>query len=374
MKHPSHKVPKVLHVVLSMEVGGAERLVYDLVRVPELSDSPPVVCCLDRIGELGANLQGEGFSVYCKGRRSGIDMSVIPWLKQIIDAERVDVVHAHQYTPLFYSVPAASWARVRLIYTEHGRFFPDRKSWKRTICNPLLALGVDHLVSISTATARAMSEFDNLPKGRIKVIHNGVDFDRMRPAFDREAKRRELGLEHSGPVLGTASRLNPIKNIPLMFRIFKRVLRQYPGATLVIAGDGPELGPLEELAASLAIADHVRFIGLRFDLPEVYPLFDVFLLTSFTEGISVTLLEAMACGVAAVVTDVGGNCEVVVEGETGYRVEIDQEDVLAQRVLYLLDHPEQARRFGDCARERVLTDFSFPKMFGAYLQLYGQGR
>ena len=367
----SIRTPRILHVVLSMVVGGAERLVYDMVRYPAFAEQRPVVCCLDAVGELGEKLLQEGYQVYCKGRRPGLDLEMITWLRDIIRQEKADVVHAHQYSPLFYAAPAAFLAgRVKLVYTEHGRFYPDRKSWKRSLINPLLALGVDHLVSISNCTARAMATNDKFPRNRIKVIHNGVDVSRMNPTIDLAAKRRELGLGETCRIIGTAARLNEIKNMPMMLRVLQLVLKEVPDCCLLIAGQGEQLGALQTLASELGIADKVRFVGLRFDLPEIYRLFDVFLLTSFSEGISVTLLEAMASGVSAVVTDVGGNGEVVVEGETGYLAPVDDDSAMARRVVALLSDSALARQCGVKARERVEQTFSFVGMVEAYCRLY----
>ncbi|MFA7061985.1 MAG: glycosyltransferase, partial [Pedobacter sp.] len=92
----SIRTPKILHVVLSMVVGGAERLVYDMVRYPVFAEQRPVVCCLDAVGELGEKLLQEGYQVYCKGRRPGLDLEMITWLRDIIRQEKADVVHAHQ--------------------------------------------------------------------------------------------------------------------------------------------------------------------------------------------------------------------------------------------------------------------------------------
>jgi L-malate glycosyltransferase len=354
-----------------MVVGGAERLVYDMVRYPAFAGNRPVVCCMDAVGELGERLLKEGYKVYCKGRRPGLDIEMITWLRDIIIQEKADVVHAHQYSPLFYAVPAALLAgRVKVVYTEHGRFYPERKSWKRSLFNPLLALGVDHLVSISAATAQAMATYDNLPLRRIKVIHNGIDCSGMHPPIDKHAKRQELGLSETCRVIGTAARLNSIKNIQMMLRVLKLVLQSVPDTCLVIAGQGEEEERLKAMASELGIANRVKFIGLRFDLPEVYQLFDVFLLTSFSEGISVTLLESMASGVPSVVTDVGGNREVVVEGKTGFMVPVDDDQVMAQRVCELLQNQDKASQMGLAARERVGREFSMQGMIEAYSQLY----
>jgi len=354
-----------------MNVGGAERLVYDMTKYPAFAMNPPIVCCLDAVGELGELLLQEGYQVYCKGRRPGLDLEIITWLRDIIRQEKVDVVHAHQYSPLFYAVPAALLAgRTKVVYTEHGRFYPEKKSWKRWLFNPLLAMGVDHLVSISEATARAMATYDNFPRRKIKIIHNGIDCSIMDLFFDKEKKRKEIGLSQPFRILGTAARLNSIKNIQMMIRGLKLILQQIPDACLVIAGQGEEEKYLKTLARELGIYDRVKFIGLRFDLPEIYPLFDVFLLTSFSEGISVTLLEAMANNIPVVVTDVTGNREVVVEGKTGYLVSVDDDQLLTQRVCDLLQNANLADRIKSAARERLEHEFALDGMMKKYQQLY----
>lgn len=363
--------PKIMHVVISMVVGGAERLVYDMVRYPAFADNPPIVCCMDSLGELGDKLRQEGYKVYCKGRKAGFDFSMIAWLRDIMRAENVDVVHAHQYSPLVYATPAAFLAgRKKVVYTEHGRFYPERKSWKRSLINPFLSLGVDHLVSISKATADSMATYDNFPRRRIEVIHNGIDTSGMNPPIDKKAKRRELGLSETCRIIGTAARLNSIKNIPMMLRGLKQVLQQVPDCCLVIAGQGEEEEGLKRLAEELDISERVKFIGLRFDLPEVYQLFDVFLLTSFSEGISVTLLEAMASGVPSVVTDVGGNREVVVEGETGYLVPSDDDRLLATLICRMLKQFDLVSQLGWAARQRSQNSFSVESMMCRYQRLY----
>jgi len=356
-----------------MAVGGAEKLVYDMVRYGSFADQKPVICCLDELGKLGEKLREQGYKIYIKNRKSGLDWDIIFWLRKIMRKECIEVVHAHQYTPLFYTVLAARLVSgLKVIYTEHGRFYPDRKSWKRSLINPLLALGVDHLVSISKATADAMAIYDNFSRKTIKIIHNGIDYSAMNPIFDESSKRLELGLDDKCRIIGTAARLNSIKNIPMMIRGLKIILQQEPDTILIIAGQGEEEDQLKGLAKDLEISDQVKFIGLRFDLAEIYPLFDVFLLTSFSEGISVTLLEAMASGVPAVVTDVGGNREVVVEGKSGILVPIDDDAMFAQQVCSLLQNKAFASLMGSYARLRIDNNFSVRKMMNSYRELYDQ--
>lgn len=362
----------MMHVVLSMGAGGgAERLVFDMVRHAAFAGNPPVVCCLQLLGALGEQLQGEGYRVHCRPKGGGLDLSLVRWLARIIRQEGVEVVHAHQYTPMFYAVPAALWAGGRrVIYTEHGRLYPDLPNWKRRLVNPLLSLGIGQIVSISEGTKRAMVEIDNFSSGRIEVVHNGAVWRTPPAGFDPAAKRTALGIPAGTRLIGTAARLEEIKNLPMMLRAFQGVRAARPDTMLLIAGRGAQEEQLKLLARELGIGDQVLFLGLRDDLPEIYPLLELFLLTSFSEGISVTLLESMSHGVPSVATRVGGNPEVVLEGETGVMVPSDDPQALASAIGELLAAPERARSMGQQARQRVAARFSMDQMMESYLRLY----
>jgi len=370
----SNHALRVLFVLLSLGVGGAEKLVYDMIQELSPQDVTSVVCCLDMIGPLGEKLIDRGITVYGLKRRKGIDWGLVYRLHRIIAQEGVDVVHAHQYTPYFYGALSSFLFRdVKLIFTEHGRLYPDRRRLKRYLFNPLLARRTDHIVSISENTKKAMVRYDNFPARRVEVIHNGVRLENNVTEIDPSVKRRSLGLDGTSRIVGTAARLDSIKNIPMLLNSFRIVLEKMPDTYLLIAGKGPERENLESISERSGIKDRVLFLGLRYDLPEIYPLFDVFALTSFTEGISITLLEAMAAGIPSVVTDVGGNSEVVVNGETGYLVPLGEEELMADRILTLLKSPEKRNDMGAHAAERVRTHFSFQRMISSYLHLY-QGR
>lgn len=363
---------RIMHVLLSMGVGGAEKLVYDMICHLDPAEYCSSVCCLQEMGPLGDKLLERGVAVFFIERKHGIDWSMIGQLRRLIVSQKIDVLHAHQYTPMFYTVLAAAGLReVRIVYTEHGRLYPEQWSWKRYLFNPLLGLGLDHIVSIAESTKRAMVRYDNFSAKKIKVIHNGVAFDSLRLDVDIAAKRRSLGLNEADRIIGTAARLEGIKNLPMMLRAFKQVLATEPDALLLIAGRGSQEDSLKALAVELGITERVKFLGLRFDLPEIYPLFEVFLLTSFTEGISITLLEAMSNSVPVVVTDVGGNPEVVQQGEAGFLVLSGDENIMAARVVELLVNSEGNRELmGQRGHERVTKYFSFCHMLEQYTDIY----
>lgn len=363
--------PALLHVVWSLGIAGAEKLAYDIAVGMAGSHFRPIVCSIEHDGPLHDQLKAEGIPVYVRRPTRSLDLDLIKWLRNLIISENITVVHAHQYNPFFYSALALIGIRnVNLVYTEHGRIYPEVRNWKRMLINPLLALRVNHIVSISEKTKLAMATYDRLPERRIKVIHNGVDSRKFQSGADLAKKRLELGISKGACVIGTAARLEPVKNLPMMLRMFAIVVRDIPTCVLVIAGEGSEETRLRALAAELGIERGLRFIGLRSDLPDILPLLDVFLLSSHTEGISVTLLEAMASGVPAVVTDVGGNPEVVVEGETGFLVPPEDVGVMADRVMKILSNRALSERMSRTSVERVTTEFSFSRMFMKYREIY----
>ena len=363
---------KILHVVWSLEVAGAEKLAFDMVHA--LPRDSTIVCSVNKDGMLGDRLRKDGYTVYHRDKKPGLDWSMVCWLRDIIAREQVDAIHAHQYSPMVYAVLAAFANRkLTLIYTEHGRNYPEKRRWKRTLVNPLLARMIDGIVSISENTRKAMIEFDRLPGERIKVIHNGVDLDKVRGVADIREKRAELDIPDGYDVVGTAARFDEVKNLPMMLRAFRHVVAARPNTLLLIAGTGNLGNALKNLARELGIEKKVRFVGLRHDLPDILRVLKVFLLTSFTEGVSITLLEAMSNGIPAVVTQVGGNPEVVIDGETGFLVLLGDDRNMASRVLELLNNLELASKMGANGMARVETHFSFNRMMGAYLDLYGVG-
>lgn len=366
---------RVMHIVLSLcEGGGAERLVYDMVVQPS-EGCGSIVCCLDRLGPLGEDLINKGHKVYHVKRGKGVDLGLIVKIRKILINEKINVIHAHQYTPYFYGVFATLFLKeVRVIMTEHGRLYPEKFRLKRYIINPFLAKISDRFVAVSASTKRSMIKYDNFPAYKIEVIFNGVRFSNIVANMNLAEKRRVLNIEDGYQVIGTAARLEEVKNLPMLLRMFKLVLEDMPDTYLLIAGKGTKEKELKELALQLGISEKVLFLGFRSDLSEIYRLYDIFVLTSHTEGISVTLLEAMNTGIPTVATAVGGNPEVVIDGVTGCLVPLDDDKTIAVKIVELLRSPEKREVMGKNGVERVRDIFSFDGMLARYQQLYRESR
>lgn len=357
----------LMHVVLNLDVGGAEMQVYEWMRRLDPARYRSQVCCLRRVGELGERLRQQGFRVHDLESPEGFKLSIIRNLRRVLVENRVDIVHAHTYSPFVYGALART-RRMKLLYTEHGRLHPDVPRPKRRLVNPVLARRAHHIVTISRATRRAMIEVDRLPARRIEVIWNGValpDPERVTPV-----SRESLGLPSGAQLVGMASRLVELKNIPMALRACAELFPAFPDLYLVIAGDGEARADIERRCAAMGIQDRVRLLGMRDDLDQLVPAFDIFALTSFTEGISLTLLQAMVHRIPPVVTAVGGNVEVVEEGRSGLVIPSDDAAALASALRRLLESEGLRRRLGRGAEQRVRRHFSFEAMLDRYIELY----
>jgi len=286
-----------------------------------------------------------------------------------------DVVHTHSGVWYKASLAARLAGVRRLIHTEHGRPNPD--SWERKFFERLAAKRTDVVVTVSEPLAKYhLANWIVLERHKIRTIINGVDSDLYSPRPDPGTVRRELGIEAMMPVLGSVGRLERIKGYDLMLEAFRRLRSEWqngPAPILVIAGEGAERGHLETLVASYGLREKIKFLGWREDIHDLQATFTLFTLSSRSEGTSVSLLEAMSAGLCPVVTNVGGNPEVLGK-ELSHRL-VPPEDSVALASSWKNALQDVAKREQDAqtARSRVKTNFSLDTMVKSYERLYVMG-
>lgn len=369
---------RVGFVMHKMQVAGAEVLVTQIIEQLD-ARIDPVVLCLDAIGELGYKLIEKGVPVVSMDRKPGMDWGVAKRLANEISERRLEVIHAHQYTPFFYTAIARlrHGAKAKVLFTEHGRHYPDVVSWKRRWTNRLL---LQRYAEITTAccdfSTEALKEVEGFPAAF--TLPNGVDLAEL-PARGEEAEqvalREQLGMDVGRPYAACIARLHPVKDHATLVRGWHRVHQRVPDAKLLLVGDGPELENLKRLIRQLAnndqgFVDSIEFWGIRHDVPKILRGIDVFTLTSVSEAASLTLLEAMASQCASVITDVGGNAEHLREGIDGFLVPRADDEALGQRLIELLSDSQTVRRFGEAARQRVQSGFDLQTAITRYAKLY----
>ncbi len=361
---------RVLHVTFDMGIGGTERVITQLVRNTSVSKFDVAVVCLDgKIGELGRELLEEGYRVSTLERRPGFDFRLILALRRLVIGEMIDIVHCHQYAPYVYGLLAAVGTGSRVMFTEHGRFYPDTLKWRRALINPILSLRTSAIITISAATREALVKYENMPRRRISVIYNGLSVTGA-DGFDRVDVRQRLGIETGNLVLGTVSRLDPIKNQKMMLKAFSIVQAECPRTRLIVVGDGPSRVELEQYASELSVTRSVEFVGFKVNPQPYFAIMDVFLLSSLSEGTSMTLLEAMAFSKPCIATSVGGNPEVIVNGKTGLLVPADDADAFAAAIVKLIRDPNLCARFGHAGLLRYRELFCVKRMIESYEEVY----
>ncbi len=366
--------PTVGHVLHRLDRAGAEVLAGDLAR--KLADRYRFVfLCLDGVGVLGEELAGEGFVVVDLKRRPGLDRSVARRLREAVKRHGIGLLHAHQYTPFFYSALSRGFGSLpAILFTEHGRHYPDQRKLKRVLANRWLLKPGDRVSAVGRFVAAALTENEGIATGRIRVIHNGIDPDDF-PTADpgsRAGARGLMGVEEGVPLVLQVARFHTVKDHHTAVLAFAEVVERMPDAQLCLIGDGPERQAIEAHAAELGIYEHVKFLGVRDDVDKLLAGADVFMLSSVSEGISVTLLEAMATGLPIVATDVGGNGEVVDHDETGLLSARGDGRVLGENLISLLMDADKRRAMGVAGRARLLEVFTQERMHRGYAELYGQ--
>ncbi|NQY35789.1 MAG: glycosyltransferase [Alteromonadaceae bacterium] len=363
------KQKNILHITYDMRIGGTEMVIKNIIQHAQSENIEMSVLCIESpLGPFAKELLGEGIKFYELNRQPGFDWSLIKNIRRIIKTNNINVLHCHQYSPWVYGVIAAAFTKTKVIFTEHGRFYPDSSSWKRKLINPLLNLFTDQVTAISKATKQALTEFENLPEKSIEVIYNGiaplqVDYDKVQEI------RKELAIPKDHTILGTIARFDPIKNHTMMLKAFAQVLQQQPNTTLIIVGDGDERTTIETCIESLKITDKVILTGYKPEPENYLALMDIFLLSSLSEGTSMTLLEAMSLSKPCVVTDAGGNPEVIINNVNGFVTPNGDQNAFANAIQEIRD-PQIFTNFQDQSFDRYTQQFMPDIMKQGYIKVY----
>jgi sugar transferase (PEP-CTERM/EpsH1 system associated) len=357
----------VQHVVLSLRPGGLENGVVNLINRLDPNEFKSSVCCLKEAGEFALRLENERTCVFEMGWSGGNDLRLLFRMVSLFRRTKPDIVHTRNAEAFFYGFLAAKIAGVRtIVHSEHGRTFDDRGI--RFLAQRVLSRYTAAIGSVSEQLKRDLTSHIGIPAERIDVLHNGVDFDRFSNSTANASLRNQLHFSPDDLVIGSVGRLAPVKNYPLLLRAVASL--DHDRVRLLLVGDGPERSRLEELARSLGVETRVRFLGHREDIPDLLGIMDAFVLPSFSEGMSNTLLEAMASGVACIASNVGGNSEIVRHGLDGLLFASGDEAALHSALSRLVDDAGMRSGMAAAGRARVAGEFSMEAMVERYESMY----
>ncbi len=349
---------RVAHLSQSLEIGGQERLMVEFARHRDRERFDLHVISLSDRGKLAETFEAEGATVHTLQTPTGLKLSLLWRIRDLLRQLRIDIVHTHDDRPAIYGLPAAWWAGVRKrVHTHHHgeiAYISPRQNrmvaWAGRLADPF--------VCVSSNSAEFMA-LQGVPRDRVRTLRNGIDIRRFPYS----------GPDPRGAAL-TVARLSPEKDLANLLHAVAHLRPSIPGFLLRIAGDGPLRGDLQRLRDELQLRECVEFLGERRDIPELLAHAKLFILPSKTEGISLTILEAMARGLPVVTTRVGGNPEVVLEGETGLLVPSQDPRSLAEAIARIWADDAMGRRMGEQARLRVEKEFEIRAMVAQYEAIY----
>lgn len=367
--------PLIAHIIHRLDYGGLENGLVNLInRMPPERYRHAVLCLTDYNPEFRRRIQRPGVEVFSLHKRPGHDFGLYRRCWAQLRRLQPAIVHTRGLATLEMQLPAwLAGVRAR-VHGEHGwdaqaGSEPRRRRQLRRICNPL----VQHYIALSDELAAYLEQAVGVPPARVTRIINGVDSERFHPGTDRSPL--PPGFAPPGTwVIGAVGRFEKVKDHPNLVRAFIRLAETMSDARqrlrLVMIGEGSTRPVLETLLDAAGLRHLAWLPGARDDVPELLRAMDVFALPSQAEGISNTILEAMACGLPVVATAVGGNAELVVDGETGRLVPASDPEALTLAIREFVENPEQMHTYGAAGRRRVEERFSMAAMVVAYLQVY----
>lgn len=370
--------PLIAHIVFRFDYGGLENGIVNLVNRMAPERYRHAIICLDGFGDdFRRRLTVPGIEVVSIDKKPGKDFPAYSRMWRLLRRLQPSITHTRNLGTIDMQWVAAAAGVPRRVHGEHG-WSPtdpqglDRRNLRiRRACRPVL----HRYVAMSRDIAQWLARHVHVPPDAIRQIYNGVDADRFRPAGPLPV---DLPWSRCNDprVLGTVGRFDPIKNHAALLRAFARILDRRPDLRsdlrLIIAGDGPERARLTALVQELGIAERAWLPGARQDIADLMRAMDVFVLPSINEGISNTILEAMASGLPVVAGRVGGNPELVVEGVTGTLYDAAQPDGLEDALLTYLDGDDLRCSHGTAGRERAVQHFSLDTMVRHYVDLYAE--
>jgi glycosyltransferase involved in cell wall biosynthesis len=290
-------------------------------------------------------------------------------LRKIMKDQPPDIVHAFFFWSIIYGRMLKMTGTVKtLVENREDQGFnwgSHEYAWLR---------GTNHLpdkiVCVSEAVKKVVLEREGIGESRIAVVNNGIDLHNGSSGM-QATTRRELGFDADHLVLGMVANYNRlVKGVINFLEVIPAIISAVPSARFLFVGGGREEHSLREMARTLGVEPYIVFAGYRKDIHRYYEILDISVLTSFSEGFSLTLLESMAYGIPIVATRVGGNPELVVEGETGYLVPVKNPQILVDRIVKLLSNKDLRRSMGKKGRLRVEQKFQIRDVATRYLDIY----
>lgn len=361
---------RVAHVATRLSLAGMEAVIAHLMRGMSPSWYQSAIWCLEEGDVLGQELRAEGHDVVELGRRWRRDVALFVRIAALARRKRIDILHCHDELSWFYGTIGARLGGVsRVLVTMHGRRsdISKRHLWEQRF----LARCSTAIVGVSSYLCQQIINEIGVAPRKVLTIRNGIPLEPYQPGLKQRHQAREaLGLSEDAMAIGWVGRLAGVKNVDLLLEAAAEARVMVPTLRVVLIGDGPCKARLVHKMAALGLENVVRFVGLRRDVAALLPGLDLYVCSSNYEGISLSILEAMAAARAVIATAVGGNCEIIRHNETGILVPQGDRQALARAIVELSQDTARRHWLGQQARSTVEEHYALERMVQNYAHLY----
>lgn len=373
------QAPLIVHVIYQLGVGGLENGLINIINTMQADAYRHTIICLTYSTDFEKRLTRSDVQIYSLHKQAGQDWGSFVKMYRLLKQLKPSIVHTRNLSAIEYQIPALLAGVKHRIHSEHGWdvFDPDgnnkKYQWLRRLMKPFIG----HFIALSKQLEDYLTDKIHVLRQKITRICNGVDTARFYP--------RENGIRTPLPncphtltdetlVIGTVGRMHGVKDQITLVKAFIQICNQEPELKsrlkLFLIGDGPLRQIAIELLQEQQLQDLAWLPGERSDIAEIMRQLDIFVLPSQAEGISNTILEAMATGLPVIATDVGGNSELVVEQVTGLLTAPGDSDTMASKILDYIHHSDMRNGHGRQAYQRILATFSLTSMVNQYQSVY----
>jgi sugar transferase (PEP-CTERM/EpsH1 system associated) len=372
--------PLVAHIIYALSTGGLENGLVNII-----NRSPPeryrhVIICLTTADDFAHRITAPDVQVIELHKREGHDFQCYARLRRLLQELRPAIIHSRNMAALESQLCSLGLPGIKRVHGEHGREVNDLdgSNWKYLLFRKFMRFFIHRYIAVSKDLESWLKARVGVRESRVTQIYNGVDHSRFAPETVKPLALLPAQWQSLDGILvaGTVGRLTPVKDQQLLLRAVAHLRESDPDLSerlrLIIVGDGPLYPQLNELIEQLALRDSVWMAGDRQDVPDLLQAMDVFVLPSLGEGISNTVLEAMASGLPVIATAVGGNVELVEQDFNGSLIPTGDHVALAVALAALLKNDEDRTRQGENARQRVCHRFDWDRTVDAYLHVYDE--
>ncbi|MDW7774299.1 MAG: glycosyltransferase [Desulfobulbaceae bacterium] len=361
---------KLLHIVLYLPFGGLEKIVYDFSVALNGKGYEVHVAALQEGGPMQSLLEDADIPVYVLGKRPGkIDFNLLYRLIKLIHQLKIDIIHSHSGCIMYAALAGRIAGVTKIIHTDHGRYFPEPKL--RIFEDRIFSKFISKYVCVSRELEKYIKATVKVTPKKIITIINGVDTSSyyQYPGEVRAKLRKDNNIPVDSIVVGTVCRLIPPKNVQFLVEWMEKYHKFLKNIYLIIVGDGPQLEKLKKQADAI-LGQRVIFLGAKKNIADILNTFDIFTLVSTTEGTSLTILESMSTQLPVIVSDVGGNTDIIIHGKNGFLFKCNDFKSFNDCIKIILRNPFKSKEIGRLARNSIETKFSLNKVIEKYCDIY----